>query len=115
MSDLDYLIEGLKLCHDAKDAAELADIIRDIQQLNLLWQQGNASQLDSFINSIIWKYPQKVAEHDKGLPQYQSIEQRAVSCRRFLVSLGMEKLEKKTVGKLGEEALKYLGGNPNVH
>ena len=115
MSDLDYLIEGLKLCHDAKDAAEVADIICDIQQLDFLWQQGNVFKLDSFVDSVIQKYPRKVAEHDKGLPQSQCTEQRAVSCRRFLMSLGMEKLEKKAVGKLGEEALKHLGGNPNVH
>ena len=115
MSDLDYLVEGLKVCHDAKDAAEVADIICDIRQLDFLWKQGNVFQLDSFVDSVIQKYPRKAAEHDKGLPLYQSIEQRAVSCRRFLVSLGMEKLEKKAVGKLGEEALKYLGGNPNVH
>lgn len=115
MSDLDYLIEGLKLIGDIKDAEEVADIIRDIQQLDFLLHQGNAFDLDNYINSIVWKYPQKVAEHDNGLPQSQSTEQRAVSCRSFLVSLGMEKLEKKAIEELGEEVLKHLGGNPRAH
>lgn len=115
MSDLDYLVERLKVYHDAKDAKEVADIICDIRQLDFLRQQGNTVEIDNFINGIVWKYPQRAAEHDKGLPQSQNTEQRAISCRRFLVSLCMEKLEKKAVGKLGEEALKHLGGNPNVH
>ena len=113
MTGLDHLVEGLKACHDAKDIVELTDIISDIKQLDCLWQRG-IFELDRFINSIVGKHRKGAVEHDKGLPQYQSIAQRAASCREFLISLGKVKIKTKIAKELSHEAAKSVEGDSNV-
>ena len=45
MSDLEYLLECAKQCHEAKDAADILDIAQDIGQLDNFYQQGNPNTI----------------------------------------------------------------------
>lgn len=111
MSDLEYLLECAKQCHEAKDAAEILEIVQDINQLDYLYQLGNEGTIRQFIQQVVDKHKKEADEHDKGRPQAQNIHQLYRSCRSFLMGLGRDKVEKKVRGKIAEEALKHLGGN----
>lgn len=111
MSDLEYLLESLKLFHDAQDAAELMDIVCDIQELDQLYQQQKWDAVNQFVQNVVTKHQTEADEHDKGRPQAQNIHELYSSCRGFLVGLGKDKIAKKAMEKLTEESLKHLGGN----
>lgn len=111
MSDLEYLLESLKLYHDAQDAAEVMDIVCDIQELDRLYQQQEWGAVNQLVQDVISKHKTEADEHDKGRQPAQDIHQLASACRYFLVELGKEKIAKKAAEKLTEEALKHLGGN----
>ena len=110
MSDIEYLLECAKQCHEAKDTADIWDIAQDIGQLDNIYQQGNPNAVIHFIQNVIAKHQTEADEHDKGRTPAQDIHQLYYSCRNFLVGLGREKIEKKAREKLTEEALKHLGG-----
>ena len=111
MSDLEYLFEYIKQCHDAKDIAEMKDIVCDLEQLEQFYQQGNQNAIVQLVQRVVAKHQSEADEHDKGQPPAQNIHQLVSACRHFLVELGREKIEKKAREKLAEEALKHLGGN----
>lgn len=111
MTDLEIFLDYAKQCHDAKDAAEIMDIIHDMQQLDFLYQQGNPYAVAQFVGTVVKKHQAEANEHDHGRPQAQDIYQLYLSCRGFLVGLGKDKIAKKAAEKLAEEALKRLGGN----
>ena len=111
MTDIEYLLEYLKQCHEAKDIAEMEDIICDIKQLDYLYQLGNQSTVIQFIQKVVAKHQTEADEHDKGRTPAQDIHQLYHSCRSFLIGLGRDKVEKKVQGKIAEEPLKHLGGN----
>ncbi len=109
MSDIEYLLECAKQCHDAKDAADILDIAQDIRQLDYLYQTGNWGAVSQLIQQIVNKHKAEADEHDKGQPLAQNIQQQARACYNFLVGLGKDKIEKKVKEKLTEETLKHLG------
>lgn len=111
MSDLEYLLAYAKQCHEAKDAADILDIVQDIEQLDYFYQQGNQAAIIQLVQEVIKNHQAEADEHDKGQPPAQDIHQLYRSCRGFLVGLGKDKIEKKAREKLAEEALKHLGGN----
>ena len=111
MSDLEYLLEYLKQCHDAQEAAELKDIVCDIQELDRLYQQQEWGAVNQLVQDVIAKHKTEADEHDKGRSPAQDIYQLYQSCRNFLVELGKEKIARKAAERLAEEALKHLGGN----
>lgn len=111
MMDLENLLEYLKLPQDAKDIAEMEDIICDIRQLDYLYQLGNWSTVGQFIQQVIDKHKEEAIEHDKGRTPAQDIHQLYRSCRGFLLGLGIDKIKEKAKGELVEKALKHLGEN----
>ena len=111
MSDVEYLLAYAKQCHEAKDAADILDIARDIQQLDYFYQQGNQAAIIQLVQKIVKDHQAEANEHNKGQPPAQDIHQLYHSCRSFLVGLGMDKIKKKAAEKLTEETLKHLGGN----
>lgn len=111
MTDLEYLLGLAKQCQNAKDAADILDIVRDIDQLDLFYQRRDQNAIIQLVQKVIDKHRSKVAEHDKGHAPAQDIHQLYHSCRNFLVKLGRDKMEKKVKEKLTEETLKHLGGN----
>ena len=111
MMDLENLLEYLKQPHEAKDIAEMEDIICDIRQLDYFYQQGNQDAIIQLVYIVVNKHKTEADEHDKGRPQAQDIHQLYRSCRGFLMGLGRDRVEKKVRGKIIEESLKHLGGN----
>lgn len=111
MSDLEYLLEFVKQCHDVKDVADIMEIVQDIDQLDLFYQRGDQNAIIQLVQKVIDKHQSEVAEHDKGHAPAQDIYQLYHSCRGFLVGLGRDKIKKKAKEKLTEELLKHLGGN----
>ena len=111
MSDLEYLLECAKQCHEAKDAADILDIAQDIRQLDCFYQQGNQAAIMQFVQIVVKKHQKEADEHDKGQRPAQDVHQLYHSCRNFLIGLGRDKAEKKIRGKIAEEALKHLGGS----
>lgn len=111
MTDLEYLLEFVKQCHDVKDAADIMDIIQDINQLDLFYQQGDQNAIIRLVQKVIDKHQSEVAEHDKGHAPAQDVYQLYHSCRSFLFGLGKDKIKKKVAEKSTEAALKQLGGN----
>lgn len=106
MSNVEYLLVGLKQLHNSRDAEELRDIIDDLQKLNMLASRGNPSEVTMFIQTVIDKHQKEVMAHDKGRPQAQTIADLVSSCHNFLVELGLKKLAKKSFEELTEETFK---------
>lgn len=111
MTDLEIFVDYAKRCHDAKDVAEIMDIISDMRQLDFLYQQGNPYTVAHFVRTVVEKHQAEANEHDQGRQPAQDIHQLAASCHHFLVELGKQKIAKKAGEKLADEILKLLGGN----
>ncbi len=111
MTDLEYLLEFAKQCHDVKDAADILNIVQDINQLDLFYQRRDQNAIIQLVQKVVDKHQSEVAEHDKGHAPAQDIHQLYHSCRSFLFGLGRDKIEKKVAEKSTEAALKQLGGN----
>ncbi len=107
MTDLDYL----KLGHEVKDAADMADITGYIRKLEFFVQQGNWYDVDQLISEILDKYKTEANQYNKGRRPAQTPQEAASACYQFLQSLRGEKVAKKAAERLTEEALKHLGGN----
>ena len=56
MSDVEYLLECAKQCHEVKDAADILDIAQDVEQLDNIYQQGNPNAVIHFIQKVIAKH-----------------------------------------------------------
>lgn len=69
MSDLEYLLECAKQCHEAKDVADILDIAQDIGQLDNFYQQGNPNTIIQFIQKVVAKHQTEADEHDKAVHQ----------------------------------------------
>ena len=111
MMDLENLLEYLKLSHEAKDIAEMEDIICDIRQLDFFYHQGNQDAIMQLGQIVVNKHKIEADKHDEGQPPAQDIHQLYRSCRDFLLGLGIDKVTEKAKGNYAEETLKYLGGN----
>ena len=111
MMDLEILLEYLKQLHEAKDIAEMEDIICDIRQLDYFYQQRKQDAIMQLVQIVINKHKAEADEHDKGQPPAQDIHQLYRSCRGFLLGLGIDKIKEKAKEKSAEEVLKRLGGN----
>ncbi len=107
MTDLDYL----KLNHEAKDAADVADITGDMDKLEFFARQGRWCDANQLIDEILVKYKTEANQYNQGRTPAQTSQERASACYNFLNALRGEKVAKKAAEKLTEEALKHLGGN----
>lgn len=76
MSDLEYLFEYIKQCHDAKDIAEMKDIVCDLEQLEQFYQQGNQNAIVQLVQRVVAKHQSEADEHDKGQPPAQNRQLR---------------------------------------
>ena len=56
MSDLEYLFEYIKQCHDAKDIVEMKDIVCDLEQLEQFYQQGNQNAIVQLVQRVVAKH-----------------------------------------------------------
>ena len=105
-------IEYLKVAHEAKDAKEIADIDRYINELERLVQQGRWCDVNHLIIEISDKYETEADSYNKGRVQARTPQEAAPACYQFLMGLRGKKIAKKDAEKLTEEALKHLlGGN----
>lgn len=111
MSDFEILLAWAKQFHDAKDIADVLDILRDIEQLDVCYQRGDQIAIAKFVNTVVSKHQAEANEHDKGRAPAQDIHQLYCSCRNFLVGLGMDRVKNKAIEKFTEEAQNHLGGN----
>lgn len=107
MSNLEYM----KLAHEIKDAKEIADIDCYINELGRLVQYGRWYDVNQLIEEILGKYKNEANQYNKGRTPPQTPQAAASACYQFLNSLRGEKVAKKTVENLAEEALKLQGGN----
>ena len=107
MTDLDYL----KLAHEAKDAADVADITGYMKKLEFFVQQGRWYDVNQLIDIISDKYKTEANQYNQGRTPAQTPQERASACYNFLNTLRGEKMAKKAEGKIEEEKLKHLGGN----
>ena len=110
MMDLEILLEYIKQLHEAKDIAEMEDIVCDIRRLDFFYRQGDQDAIMQLVQIVVNKHKAEADEHDKGQPPAQDIHQLYRSCRGFLLGLGIDKIKEKAKGKFAEEALKHLGG-----
>lgn len=62
MSDLEYLFEYIKQCHDAKDIVEMKDIVCDLEQLEQFYQQGNQNAIVQLVQRVVAKHLSFVSE-----------------------------------------------------
>lgn len=95
MSDVEYLLECAKQCHEVKDAADILDIAQDVEQLDNIYQQGNPNAVIHFIQKVIAKHQTEANEHDKGRTPAQDIHQLYYSCRNFCWDWAEKKSRKK--------------------
>lgn len=97
MLDLEYL----KQFREIKD---VADIIDEIEKLDYLAYQNDWGAVGQHLQDVSEKHiVEKVIYNSINQTPPQSIQQSAVNCRLFLLSLGAEKITK--------ELSKRFGGN----
>ena len=115
MSDLKYLTEGAKLCHDIKDTADIAEIDYYMCELNRLACQGEWDAVNQLIGVISERYRSEANDYNKNRKPAQTSPDAARACYWFLQELRNKKTAKKSAEKLAEEAHKHSGGNDHVH
>lgn len=97
MIDLEYL----KQFREIKD---IADIIDEIEKLDGLVYQNNWDAVNQHLQNVSQKHMvEKAVYNSVNQVVPQSLQQSAVNCRQFLLSLGAKKITK--------ELSKHLGGN----
>lgn len=106
MSDSEYS----KLAHEAKDAKDIADIDRYINELEYLVQRGRWYDVNQLICEISEEYKTEADSYNEGRVPAQTPQDAAPACYQFLVGLRNKKIAKKAAEKLAEEALKHQGG-----
>ena len=103
-------LEFFKLGHEAKDAADMADIALYKKRLETFVQQERWYDVNQLIDEISEKYKAEANQYNKGRTPAKTPQERASACYQFLTALFSEKTAKKAAEKLTEEALKHLGG-----